>query len=78
MSSKGTTVPPEVYATWPKPNYVNPENNTALLLGFEISLIILTTIVVILRVYSRGFLTKTIGLDDWLMVGALVSHAFSI
>lgn len=63
-----------VLATWPKPNYVNPENQTAVLLGTEISLIVLTTIVVALRVYTRAALTRSIGSDDWLMVAATVSQ----
>ncbi|KAK6352031.1 hypothetical protein TWF718_005180 [Orbilia javanica] len=72
MSDRGTRPPPEVLATWPAPNYVNPENQTAQLMAIEITLCTVTTVVMALRLYSRGVLTKSIGLDDWLMTGALV------
>ncbi|KAF3906814.1 hypothetical protein AA313_de0210238 [Arthrobotrys entomopaga] len=72
MASKGTTPPLDVLKTWPKPNYINPENQTGQLMGIEITLCSITTIVTILRLYSRGALTKSIGPDDWLMAGALV------
>ncbi|KAF3297858.1 hypothetical protein TWF132_004007 [Orbilia oligospora] len=71
MSDRGTRPPPEVLASWPAPNYVNPENQTAQLMAIEITLCSVTTIVMMLRLYSRGVLTKSIGSDDWLMTGAL-------
>ncbi|EPS36689.1 hypothetical protein H072_9747 [Dactylellina haptotyla CBS 200.50] len=72
MSDRGTLPPPEVLASWPKPNYINPENQTAQLMAVEITLCSFTTIVMALRLYSRGVLTKSIGTDDWLMTGALI------
>lgn len=78
MSDRGTRPPPEVLATWPAPNYVNPENQTAQLMAIEITLCSVTAIVMLLRLYSRGILTKSIGSDDWLMTGALVSSIHKI
>ncbi|KAK6510297.1 hypothetical protein TWF481_005014 [Arthrobotrys musiformis] len=72
MADRGTRPPPEVLASWPTPNYVNPENQTAQLMAIEITLCSVTSIVMFLRLYSRGVLTKSIGLDDWLMTAALV------
>ncbi|KAK6338572.1 hypothetical protein TWF730_002635 [Orbilia blumenaviensis] len=71
MADRGTRPPPEVLASWPKPNYINPENQTAVLIGIEVTLCVITAIVMGLRLYSRGILTKSIGSDDWLMTGAL-------
>ena len=64
--------PPEVMETWPKPNYENPESRQGLLFGFEIPLIIITSIAMALRMYTRAFLTRSIGADDWLMLGATI------
>jgi len=36
---------------------------------------ILAFIVTILRLFTRGYVIKRIGPDDWLMTGAMVSHA---
>ncbi|KAG0137442.1 hypothetical protein HOY82DRAFT_477493 [Tuber indicum] len=38
------------------------------LLGVEIALIVLTTIVVTIRIYSRAWLNRSLGMDDFLMV----------
>ncbi|KAJ6262309.1 hypothetical protein Dda_3116 [Drechslerella dactyloides] len=64
--------PPEILATWPKPNYINPSNPTARLKGVEITLCAITVIVVILRLYSRIFLTRSYGADDFLMSASLI------
>ncbi|KAK6517610.1 hypothetical protein TWF281_004259 [Arthrobotrys megalospora] len=74
MADRGTRPPPEVLASWPAPNYVNPENQTMQLMAIEITLCSITTIVMGLRLYSRGVLTKSIGSDDWLMTGALLGR----
>ncbi|KAK6360025.1 hypothetical protein TWF696_001145 [Orbilia brochopaga] len=40
MANRGTIPPPEILATWPEPNYVNPDNQTAQLMAVEITLFI--------------------------------------
>lgn len=64
--------PPEVKATWPKPNYVNPETRGPALLIVELTILPLALIILILRLYVRTMLLKNSGWDDWLMVGAAV------
>jgi len=44
------------------------------LVGVTAALLATSTIAVGLRSYVRGFITKTFGWDDILMVGAWVSH----
>src|SRR4051794_31081888 len=63
---------PAEMAKWPTPNYVNPDSRMGMLYGFEIPLIVVTSIAVGLRMYTRAFLTRSIGADDWLMLGAAI------
>ncbi|KAJ6260797.1 hypothetical protein Dda_5027 [Drechslerella dactyloides] len=79
MANRGTTLPPDILVTWPEPNYVNPDNQTAQLMAVEITLCSFTVVIMVLRLYSRGVLTKSIGSDDWLMAAALrgVEHTAS-
>lgn len=61
--------PPEVQASWPKPNYVNPErrgNESIIIQGILVALV---TLFVSIRLYARLAITKAgIGLDDVLIV----------
>ncbi|KIW10180.1 hypothetical protein PV08_11141 [Exophiala spinifera] len=63
--------PPEVIATWPKPNYVNPVSRGDSLEYICIIFSVIGVIIVAARVYSRLFITKAPGLDDLLVVLAL-------
>ncbi|KAL6245250.1 hypothetical protein RBB50_008025 [Rhinocladiella similis] len=63
--------PPEVIATWPKPNYVNPATRGLALEYVCIIFSVVGVIIVAARVYSRLFITKAPGLDDLLVVLAL-------
>ena len=65
-------IAPATMATWPKPNYINPDTNTKLLLATHIPLVIITTIVVALRVVTRCFITRSFGRDDAIMVAATI------
>ena len=67
--------PPEVVASWPKPNYINPENQGPGIAISGITFMSLATILVMLRVYVRGWLIRSFGWDDAWMVAALV-HSF--
>jgi len=44
------------------------------LVGVTAALVVVSTIGISLRTYVRGFVTKTFGWDDSLMIGAGVSH----
>jgi hypothetical protein len=70
-----STAPGEVVASWPKSNYINPETRGDGLCIVSLSLAELGIVVVGSRLYSRWFITKAIGLDDFTVVIAL---AFSI
>ncbi|ETS84562.1 hypothetical protein PFICI_02587 [Pestalotiopsis fici W106-1] len=63
--------PPEVIASWPKPNYKDPENRGPALLIVELVALPLAIICVALRLYVRIHLIKRSGWDDWLMVAAV-------
>jgi hypothetical protein len=44
---------------------------------FCIPMMVLTTLSVALRVYVRGYLTRTFGIEDWLIIPAYVRNPFS-
>jgi hypothetical protein len=70
--------PPEVRATWPKPNYVDPETRGPALIIVELTILPLALLTLALRLYARVVLLKNGGWDDWLMVGAAVSFLLSL
>ncbi|KAI0458400.1 hypothetical protein F5B21DRAFT_500660 [Xylaria acuta] len=71
--------PAEVIASWPKPDYIDPESRGpagkivgSILLG-------LVTVILAIRLYSRKRLTKGFGLDDMLICLAYIpATAFTI
>ncbi|ETN40481.1 uncharacterized protein HMPREF1541_04758 [Cyphellophora europaea CBS 101466] len=65
--------PLEVVASWPKPNYIDPENRGPGLVYGAIVLATFGLLIVTARVYSRLWITKAFGIDDLLIV-----FAFSI
>lgn len=66
-------VPPEVRATWPPPNFVDPVTRGPSLIVIVIFSIIFTILVVALRCYTRLRITGTFGPDDILIAVAIVS-----
>lgn len=67
----GINAPPEVKATWPAPNYVNPEERGW---GAPIALIVLlflTILIYIGRIRGR-FMVNNLGIDDVLMSVAML------
>jgi hypothetical protein len=64
--------PPEVVATWPPPNYINPETRGPALIIVELITLPLATICLALRLYVRFKVLNTSHWDDWMMVGAAV------
>ncbi|KFY16371.1 hypothetical protein V491_05354 [Pseudogymnoascus sp. VKM F-3775] len=60
--------PPEVQASWPKPNYVDPERRGHASVIVQSILVFLATLIVFIRLYARLFMTKAgLGLDDILI-----------
>ncbi|KAI1982897.1 hypothetical protein LOZ51_005496 [Ophidiomyces ophidiicola] len=63
--------PPEIIATWPKPNYVNPEYQGPQVAIVGITLLTLSVIIVCLRMYVRIWMRRSASWDDWLMVSVM-------
>lgn len=69
----GLNAPLEVIATWPIPNYVDPERRGPANMIVQFILIALSTILVACRLYARLAITRArIGLDDIAIVIAWV------
>lgn len=67
------SAPPAVIASFPKPNYVNPQTHGPALIVLAILLSTIGILVVGTRLYARFYITKAPGVDDLLIVGALIS-----
>ncbi|KAH6654632.1 hypothetical protein BKA67DRAFT_658915 [Truncatella angustata] len=68
-----------VAASWPVPNYINPETRGSAGKIVGIVLVSLVTIIIILRMYTRRFISKGFGLDDVLILLAFVpATAFAV
>ena len=74
MSSGSLT--PAIIASWPAPNYVDPITRGAYLQASVIVLQIVVAAVVAARLYARFFMLKSPGLDDFLLIFAMVATAF--
>jgi hypothetical protein len=73
----GLHPPLEVIALWPAPNFVNPEGRgrvTSIIAGV---LSPITFFMVFARLWVRFYLQRNVGLDDWLMIAAIVMPMFS-
>lgn len=75
LSTDKRIAPPSVIATWPKPNYINPDTRGPGIIYICIIYASLGILVVGARLYARIFITKAVGFDDFLIVLGL---AFSI
>ncbi|KAL2003971.1 hypothetical protein VTN02DRAFT_1267 [Thermoascus thermophilus] len=64
--------PPDVLATWPKPNYVDPVTRGDALLIVNIVSISLSFSVVLLRIFTRLRITGSFGTDDALIIAAML------
>jgi hypothetical protein len=65
--------PPSVLATYPKPNYVNPESRSSKLLIANCVMMSVTLCVVGVRIYTRVYITHCFGADDLFIILAVVS-----
>ena len=71
------TVPPEVIASWPPPNFVDPQTRGPAQTVLSPVILALGTIAVGARLYSRVFVRKWIGADDVLVTVGLVCFSVS-
>jgi hypothetical protein len=66
------SVPIDVIATWPTPNYVDPVTRGSGLMIIELTLLPIAMIVVFLRLWVRISWLKKSWYDDYLMILAMV------
>ncbi|KEF61949.1 uncharacterized protein A1O9_03521 [Exophiala aquamarina CBS 119918] len=64
---------PEIIASWPTPNYVNPDTRGPALIYVCIIFSAIGVILCAARAYSRLFITRAPGVDDILIVCGLVA-----
>jgi hypothetical protein len=65
--------PPDVLASWPKPNYIDPERRGNESVIVQSILVVLVTTILIIRLYARIVITRAgIGLDDTMIIIAWV------
>jgi hypothetical protein len=70
--------PASVLATYPTPNYVNPETRGPGLIVTHSVLFPIASIIVGIRIYTRVRISKNIGLDDLFIILAMVSLSTSM
>ncbi|KAK6521783.1 hypothetical protein TWF506_001987 [Arthrobotrys conoides] len=71
-------IPLDVVASWPRPNYINPETKHPQMFAWELSLLGLAAVAVVLRLYVRIWMMRPIwgvGGDDW---GVAIALLFAI
>lgn len=69
--------PPEVRASWPAPNFVDPEERGPALMIVELVVLPLALLCLGLRLYVRLAIVRKTWWDDWLMVLAAVCRSCS-
>ena len=68
----GIIVPLSVIASWPSPNYVDPVHHGWGLLTATVLITALSLFVVCARLWARAVLLRNAGIDDWMIVAAIV------
>ncbi|KAF2019062.1 hypothetical protein BU24DRAFT_111794 [Aaosphaeria arxii CBS 175.79] len=63
---------PEQRASWPPPNFDNPDSRGALVTGFTAPTMALAIIFTMARFYGKGILRQALWLDDWIMLAATI------
>jgi hypothetical protein len=63
--------PADVVASWPPPDYENPDTQGPRLLIIQMILMPLALVALIARLYARVYLMKKAWIDDWLMLAAM-------
>ncbi|CAD6440051.1 b628435a-f7c9-414c-9f17-943939478156 [Sclerotinia trifoliorum] len=70
---------PEIIASWPVPNYVDPKTRGNAVLVVNAILFPVALFIILIRLYTRLQISKCFGLDDWLIIAAMVpSTAFAV
>ncbi|KAF2492281.1 hypothetical protein BU16DRAFT_467793 [Lophium mytilinum] len=69
----GIHTPLSVLLAWPKPNFVDPVTRNWTIPAILIVALSITTLVLGARFWARFVIQKNAGLDDWLIIAALVS-----
>lgn len=67
--------PPSVLKTWPTPNYTDPVERGPGVLITNIVMLAIAFVVTLLRLYTRLRITSSPGIDDILIIIAMVSDA---
>jgi len=67
-------IPPEVLLSWPIPNYTNPVTRGNALVVVNAIFITLVVLVVALRLYTRIWIKRWFGADDYFILLALVGR----
>jgi len=71
------TVPPSELLTWPTPNLLHPERRGPQLIIFTSVFLSAAVFATSVRLYTRIFVRRFFGVDDGLLVVALVSFPSS-
>lgn len=70
---------PEIIASWPVPNYVDSETRGNGVLIVNTVLFTIALSVIVIRIYTRLRISKSFGLDDWLILAAMLpSTTFAV
>lgn len=67
----GIHPPLEAIASWPKPNYDNPASRNGIVPLLAVFMV-LSVLMVSARIAVRGFMQRNMGVDDWLILVAMV------
>lgn len=70
----GTHPPLSVIAQWPPPNYDGPITRSGLL-PVIVVFTVLSVCIVTARLVVRGVIQRNMGIDDWIIMVAMVSRA---
>ena len=70
--------PLSVLVTWPTPNYVDPHKRSSANYAFNSIFLIITTIAVVLRLYTRLYIRRWFGLDDVFICFAFVRIEYPV
>jgi hypothetical protein len=65
---------PEEMASWPAPNFDNPQSCSPVLIGLTAPTMALVFVFTGVRFYGKGILRNALGLDDWIMLVAAVRY----
>lgn len=67
-----TQIPLSVIASFPTPNYIDPVTRGAGLVVVNVIFLVLITVCVALRLYTRIAIKRWFGIDDWFIILAYI------